>query len=152
MLTIGFTGKPVKVKVNRGVLRVKQGPEDEKPKIYFDQIEGAFLEPSPLPKPVRIAYAKGLVKLAGTPLVELVARACIGKSELRIRAVVPKKKTRVRITGDSAGLGGALGRMGLKIAGKKKAEKLLYEKGPVKLEEGPGCKDPTTEELPPEAG
>jgi hypothetical protein len=146
VLTVGFTGKPVRVQVNRGVHRVKQGPEDDKPNIYFDRIEGAFLEPSPLPRPLRIAYAKGFVKLAGAPPVALVARACVGNSELRIRAVVPAKKRRVRTTGDSAGLGGALRRMGLKIAGKKKADKLIYEKGPVKLEEGPGCKDPTTED------
>ena len=68
----------------------------------------------------------------------------MGNSELRIHAVVPAKKTAVEITGDSAGLGGALGRMGLKIAGKKKADKLTYRKGPVKLEGGPGCKDPMT--------
>ena len=150
LLTIGFTNKPVKVQINRGVVRVKQGHDDDQPRIYFDEIEGSFLEPSPLPKPVRIAYAKGLVKLSGKPLVDLVARACIGKSELRIHAVVPKKKSRVQITGDSAGLGGALGRMGLKIAGKKKAEKLAYAKGPVKLEEGPGCRDPVTEDPKPE--
>jgi len=146
VLTIGFTNRPVKVRIDRGVVRVKQGPDDDKPRIYFDEIEGAFLEPSPLPKPIRIAHAKGLVRLAGAPLVELAARACIGKSELRIHALVPKKKTAVQITGDSAGLGGALGRMGLKIAGKKKSDKLVYQKGPVKLEGGPGCRDPATED------
>ena len=150
ILTIGFTNKPVKVKVDRGVVRVQQGPKDDQPRIYFDEIEGAFLEPNPLPKPIRIAHAKGLVKLAGKPLVELAARACIGKSELRIHAVVPERKTAVKITGDSAGLGGALGRMGLKIAGKKKADKLAFRKGPVKLEGGPGCKDPMTVDPPQE--
>ena len=96
VLTIGFTNKPVRVQVNRGIVRVKQGPDDDQPRIYFDEIEGAFLEPSPLPKPVRIAYAKGLVRLAGKPLVDLVARACIGRSELRIHAMVPKKKSQVQ--------------------------------------------------------
>jgi hypothetical protein len=127
---------------------VRQGPKDEKPRIYFDRIEGALVEPSPLPRPIRIAHAKGLVRLAGKPLVELAARACVGNSELRIHALVPRKHTAVRITGDSAGLGGALGRMGLKIAGKKKVDKLVYQQGPVKLEGGPGCKDPTTEDPP----
>lgn len=144
VLTIGFTTKPVKMKVDRGVVRVQQGPKDDKPRIYFDEIEGAFLEPNPLPKSIRIAHAKGLVRLSGEPLVELAARACVGNSELRIHAIVPARKTAVQITGDSAGLGGALGRMGLKIAGKKKSDKLVYRKGPVKLEGGPGCRDPMT--------
>jgi hypothetical protein len=142
VLTIGFTERPVKIKVDRGFVRVEQGRHEEMPRIYFDQIEGAMLEPSPLPQPVRIAHAKGLVRLAGKPLVELAARACIGNSELRMHALVPKRHTAVRITADSAGLGGALGRMGLKIAGKKKSDKLSFQKGPVKLKGGARCKDP----------
>jgi hypothetical protein len=150
ILTIGFTNKPVRFRIDRGTVHVRQGPGDEKPSIYLDHIEGAMIEPSPLPKPVRIAYAKGIVRLGGSPMVELVARACLGLSEIRLRAVVPARKQRVQITADSFGIGGALGRMGLKIAGKKKSEKLEYHRGAVQLNAGLGCKDSPTQD-PPEA-
>ena len=148
ILTIGFTERKVRFRVDRGTVRVHQEQDDEKPRIYFDHIEGALLEPSPLPKPVRIAYAKGIVRLDGSPMVEIVARTCLGLSELRMRAVVPARKERVQITADSFGIGGALGRMGLKIAGKKKADKLEYHRGAVQLNAGVGCKDPPTQDPP----
>lgn len=152
ILTIGFTEKPVKFRIDRGVIRVRQSHEDAKPRIYFDEIEGALLEPSPLPKPVRIAFAKGLVRLEGRPMVELTARTCIGTSELRVRAVVPARKKPVELTGDSVGLGGALGRMGMKIAANKKSDKIHYQQGAVRLEEGPGCTDPPTRDAPADGG
>ena len=74
-------------------------------------------------------------------MVELAARTCVGMSELRVRAVVPARKKPVELTGDSVGSGGALGKMGLTIAAKKKAEAIHFEEGAVKIEGGPSCTD-----------
>jgi hypothetical protein len=141
VLTLGFTAKPVKFRIDHAIIRVKQKHDEQKPRIYFDRIRGAMLEPSPLPKPIPIAFAKGIVRLEGRPMVELAARTCVGASELRVRAVVPARKKPVELTGDSVGLGGALGKMGLTIAAKKKSEKIQYHEGAVKIEGGPSCTD-----------
>ena len=73
ILTLGFTAKPLQFRIDRGTLRVARGAADAGPVIYFDDIEGALLKPRPLPKPIRIAYAKGIVRLKGRPLVEMAA-------------------------------------------------------------------------------
>ena len=99
------------------------------------------MKPKPLPNPVRIAWANGLVDLNGKPLVHLAARTCIRKSELRIDAIVEARKQPVHLKGDSAGMGGALGRMGIKIAARRKSDKLSYEHAAVHINGGPGCKD-----------
>ena len=67
---------------------------------------------------------------------------------LRFGVADVSRKERVQITADSFGIGGALGRMGLKIAGKKKAEKLEYRRGAVQLNAGVGCKDDPTQDPP----
>ena len=136
MLTLGFTAKPVRFRIDRGIIRVRKKHDEAKPRIYFDGIKGAMLEPSPLPKPIPIAFAKGIVRLEGRPMVDLVARTCLGASELRVRGMVPARKKPVELTADSAGLGAALGKMGLSIAAKKKADKIQYQEGPVKIEGG----------------
>jgi hypothetical protein len=152
ILTLGFTANPVKFRVDHGTMHVRKGGEDSGPMIYFDHIEGAMLEPSPLPHPVRIAHAKGVVRLKGHPMVDMVARTCLGTSELRLRAVVPTRKKPVELTGDSAGAGGLLGRMALLITSKAKAEKVHYTHGAVKLEGGPGCHEAPTHAPQPEDG
>jgi hypothetical protein len=151
-LTIGFTDKPIKFRVDRGKVRIQQEQDEEEPRVYFDYIEGAMLEPSPLPKPVRIAYARGLVRLEGGPLVELVARTCVGLSELRVKVVVPARKQQIQLTADSFGIGGALGRLGMKIAAKRKSGQLAYDRGAVRVNAGRGCRDSPTQDPPEEAG
>lgn len=139
ILTLGFTAKPVRFYIERAKAMVRRTAEDEAPKIYLHDVQGRMLEPDPLPKPVRIAQASGIVRLGGAPMVELTARTCVGNAELRVHAVVPARKKPVRLTVDSAGIGGALGRMGLKIAARRKEEKLQFQHGPVKIDGGPGC-------------
>jgi hypothetical protein len=138
-LTIAFTKKLVRIHVESAVITVRRRPEDSAPHIYLEQVQGEMLEPKPLPHPVRIAFAEGLVRLKGAPMVDLVARTCIGRDELRVHAIVPARKEPVELTVDSAGVAGALGRMGLEIASRRKHDKLHYQHGPVKLEGGPGC-------------
>ncbi|MEM7139100.1 MAG: hypothetical protein AAF500_21180 [Myxococcota bacterium] len=138
-LTLGFTAKPVQFEVERARISVRRRAEDAGPMIYIEDVHGIMSKPKPLPNPVGIAYATGLVRLAGEPLVDLTARTCIGRDELRAHAVVPARKAAVTMTIDSQGLLGALGRMGLKIASRRDSEKLHYVHAPVKIEGGPPC-------------
>jgi hypothetical protein len=140
-LTIGFTKKPVVFHVDSATVSIRRGPKDPGPMIYIQEVQGNMLKPKPLPNPVRIAWANGLVDLKGKPLVHLAARTCVGKSELRIDAIVEARKQPVHLKGDSAGIGGALGRMGMKIAAHHKSDKMSYEHEAVHINGGPGCKD-----------
>jgi len=141
-LTLGFTKKPVVFHVDSAKISVKRTPEDAGPVIYIQEVQGHMMKPEPLPNPVRIAWANGLVNLVGKPLVHLAARTCIRNSELRIDAVVEARKQPVHLIGDSHGIGGALGRMGIKIAARHKSDKMSYEHAAVHIDGGPGCKDP----------
>lgn len=144
VLTLGFTKNPVQFRVDRGTVRVRRGQSDSGPVIYFDEIEGALLKPRPLPRPVRIAYAKGIVRLEGRPLVEMVARTCIGISELRIQAVVPVRKQPVKLTATSIGVSSMLARTVLNAVSGVKSDKIDYEWGVVKLKGGKTCLEPPT--------
>jgi hypothetical protein len=143
-LTIGFTKKPVVFHVDSAKITVQRGPKDAGPVIYIHEVQGHMLKPKPLPKPVRIAWANGLVNLVGKPLVHLAARTCIRKSELRIDAIVEARKEPVHLEGDSAGIGGALGRLGINIAAHVKKDKMSYKHEAVHIDGGPGCKDAET--------
>lgn len=144
ILTLGFTDKPVQFRIDRGTVRVRQGQADSGPVIYFDDIEGALLQPRPLPSPVRIAYAKGIVRLEGRPLVEMAARTCLGASELRIRATVPERKQPAELTATSIGVSSLLGRTVLGAVAGIKSDKIDYEWGVVKLQGGKNCLQPAT--------
>jgi len=139
-LTIAFTKKPVRIHIESAIITIRRRPQDSAPRIYLAHVRGKMLEPEPLLHPIRIAFAEGLVRLQGAPMVVLRARTCIGRDELRVHAVVPARKQPVELTVDSGGVAGALGRIGLRIAGRRK-DKLDYQHGPVKLERGPGCPD-----------
>ncbi|MGB5809193.1 MAG: hypothetical protein WBG86_01610 [Polyangiales bacterium] len=140
-LTLGFTDKPVVFHIDSAKVIVRRGGGDPGPVIYLEEVQGVMTKPKPLPKPVRIAWANGIVQLAEEPLVRLAARACVGGDEVRVRAIVPKRKEAVDLTVDTQGLVGALARMGLKIAARKKSDKMHYQHGPVKIDGGPDCKD-----------
>jgi len=143
-LTIGFTKKPVVFHVDSAKITVRRQPKDAGPVIYIHEVQGHMLKPKPLPNPVRIAWANGLVNLVGKPLVHLAARTCIRKSELRIDAIVEARKEPVHLEGDSAGIGGALGRLGINIAAHVKKDKMSYKHEAVHIDGGPGCKDAET--------
>ena len=70
-LTIGFTKKPVVFHVDSAKITVQRRDEDPGPVIYIHEVQGHMMKPKPLPKPVRIAWANGLVNLVGEPLVHI---------------------------------------------------------------------------------
>jgi hypothetical protein len=149
-LTLGFTANPVQFRIDRGTMRVRRGSHDAGPSIYFDQIEGAMLKPQPLPRPVRIAFAKGVVRLKGRPMVEMVARTCLGLSELRIHAVVPARKKPVELTANSIGVSSLLGRIVLEAVSAVKSDKVHHRWGVVKVGAGRNCLQPPTRDAPSE--
>jgi len=138
-LTLGFTEKPVVFHVDRARIMVRRRASDTGPVIYLSRVEGRMVKPDPLPKPVLIAHAEGVVRPSGHPLVTLTARTCMGGDELRVKAVVPARKKGVDLTVDSAGFVAALGQMGLKIASRQKGDKLRYQSGAVRLDHGAKC-------------
>ncbi len=146
ILTLGFTDKPVQFRIDRGSVRVRRGKADSGPLIYFDEIEGALLKPRPLPRPVRIAYARGIVRIDDRPMVEMAARTCIGVSELRIQAIVPARKQPVELTATSIGVGGLLGNTVLQAVSGVKSDKIDYRWGLVKLKGGKNCLQPPTKD------
>jgi hypothetical protein len=138
-LTLGFTEKPVVFHVDRAKISVRRRAGDTGPIIHLSDVEGRMVKPDPLPKPVLIAYAEGVVRPSGYPLASLTARTCLGGDELRVKAVVPARAKGVDMTVDSAGFVAALGQMGLKIASRKKPDKLRYQSGAVRLDHGKKC-------------
>ena len=149
-LTLGFTEKPVVFHINRARITVRRRADDSGPIIYLSDVRGRMVKPDPLPKPVLIAHAEGVVRPNGHPLVSLTARTCMGGDELRVKAIVPARQKGVDLTVDAAGFVAALGQMGLKIASRKKSDKLRYQSGPVRLEHGPKCSISNIEDPEPE--
>jgi len=149
-LTIAFTKKPVVFHVDSAKVTVRRRAQDAGPVIYIQEVQGQMIEPKPFRKPVRIAWANGLVNLVGKPLVHLAARTCIRKSPLRIDAVVEARKEPVHLEGDSAGIGGALGRLGINLASHLKKGKLTYQHEAVHINGGPGCDDAEVPPRPPQ--
>ena len=139
IVNIDLGSKEVQIQIDTVDVIVRRRPENPGPRIYFENVVGELTKPKPLKQPVRIAYAKGLVRLVGAPMVDLLARTCIRRDELRAKIIVPKKRAPVEMTVDSAGMMGLLGRMGLKIASRRKHDKLHYEHGAVNIEGGAKC-------------
>ncbi len=90
--TLGFTENPVQFLIGHAKVMMRRTAEDESPKIYLRDVRGEMLKPNPLPRPVRVAHASGLVRMVGKPMVGLTVRTCIGANELRAHAVVPAPK------------------------------------------------------------
>jgi hypothetical protein len=84
------------------------------------------------------------VRLKGRPLVEMVARTCLGISELRVRAIVPARNKPVELTATSIGVSSLLGRAVLQIVSAIKSDKLDHRWGAVKLKGGRTCLQPPT--------
>jgi hypothetical protein len=74
----------------------------------------------------------------------LDVRACLGISELRIRAVVPARKQPVTLTATSIGVSSLLGRTVLQAVGGIKSDKIDYKRGSMKLKAGKKCLQPAT--------
>jgi hypothetical protein len=137
-LHIMMTDTPVVIELEDATVFARQRPGETAPKIYITEAKARMVEPQPLPNPVPIPYATAVISLAGKPLVDLTAVACLNREPLRVRVVVPTKVSQVFITADAASVSGGLGLMGLKIAGEIEKE-LEVKSGPVKVETEPDC-------------
>ena len=94
--------------------------------------------PDPLPQPVRIHGGRGVIDLAGHPLVDLRARACIGGDELRVHIEVPERQGPVHLRVDADGFSARSARVALNLASRAK-ERLDVSSGPVEVTEPFDC-------------
>ena len=137
-LHIMLTDTPIVIELEDATVYARQRPGEKAPKIFIQDASAKMLEPQPLPSPVPIPYATAVVALSGKPLVDLTAVACVNRETLKVRVLVPTKVSRVFITADAQSVGGGLGVMGLKIAGKVESE-LEVLTGPVKVRRDVDC-------------
>ena len=140
-LTMAMGDKPIVIHVDRATLRVQRTAQDPAPKVFLSDIRGQLVKPDPLPDGVRIRGAEGVVDLIGGPLVDLRTRVCLGQSEMKLRVVVPQRKTRTEITVDPSGPLGMAGLFALNVVSKAKSEKLAVGRGAVPLADGFDCGD-----------
>jgi hypothetical protein len=137
-LHIMMTDTPVVIELDDATVWARQRPGETAPKIFISDASAKMVEPKPLPNPVQIPHAHAVVALAGQPLVDLTAVACVNREPLRVRVLVPTKVSRVFITADAGSVSGGLGVMGLKIAGEIEKE-LEVKQGPVKVRKKVDC-------------
>jgi hypothetical protein len=137
-LHIMLTDTPIVIELEDATVYARQRPGEQAPKIFIENATAKMLEPQPLPNPVPIPYATAVVSLAGKPLVDLTAVACVNRERLDVRVIVPTKTSRVFITANAGSVAGGLGIMGLKIADKME-EELEVKTGPVKVREEVDC-------------
>jgi hypothetical protein len=95
-------------------------------------------EPDPLPQPVRIHGGRGVIDLAGEPLVDLRARVCIGGSEMRVRVEIPERHGAVRLRVDAEGFSGRSALLALNLVTKFK-ERLEISSGTAEVSEPYDC-------------
>jgi hypothetical protein len=87
------------------------------------------------------------VRLAGGPLVDVRARACLGASELRLRIEVPERHAQIHMTVDAEGALGHAALFALGIASDFKSDKLAVEKGSVQVKHPFDCSRATGNEV-----
>lgn len=137
-LHIMLTDTPIVIELEDATVYARQRPGEQAPKIFIEDATAKMLEPQPLPNPVPIPYATAVVSLAGKPLVDLTAVACINRERIDVRVIVPTKVSRVFITANAGSVAGGLGMMGLKIAGKIE-EELEVKSGAVQVRKEVDC-------------
>jgi hypothetical protein len=140
-LTIEMGDKPVVIHVEKATLRVQRTARDKAPKVFLSNIRGKLHKPDPLPQGVTIRGAEGVVDLMGGPLVDLRTRVCLGDSEMKLRVVVPERKTRTELTVDPSGPLGAAGLFALNIVSTVKSDKLSVGSGEVTVDDGDTCRE-----------
>jgi hypothetical protein len=132
-LTIQMGEKPVVIHIDKATLRVQRTARDPAPKVFLSDIRGQLTKPDPLPQGVTIRAAEGVIDLMGGPLVDLRTRVCLGESEMRLRVVVPQRKSRTEITVDPSGPLGMAGLFALNLVSKAKSDKLEIGRGDVAI-------------------
>ncbi|HKO92575.1 MAG TPA: hypothetical protein VJU61_15575 [Polyangiaceae bacterium] len=137
-MTVAVSERSVVFQIDRARIKVQKRLSDAAPRVFLSDIHGYMEDPDPLPQPVRIHGGKGVIDLAGHPLVDMRARACIGGDELRVHIEVPERQGQVRLRVDAEGFSARSARVALNLASKAK-ERLEVSSGAVEVTEPYDC-------------
>lgn len=146
-MTVAMGATPIVIHVDHAKLRIQRTPDALAPRIFLSEIAGNLQKPDPLPQPVAIRGAEGVVRLEGDPLVDIRARVCIGNSELRLRIEMPERHTQVQMTVDAEGALAQASAFSLGIVSKVKSEKLAVRTGAVRVNEPFDCSRETGRDM-----
>jgi hypothetical protein len=137
-MTVAVGERPVVFMIDRAQVQVQRKLGESAPKVFLSNIHGYMADPDPLPQPVRIHGGRGVIDLAGQPLVDLRVRVCIGGDEMRVRIEIPERQGLVNLRVDAEGFSARTARMALNMVSKSK-ERLEVSSGPVEVSEPYDC-------------
>lgn len=138
-MTVAMGKSPIVLHIERATVRIQRKVSDLAPRVFLSNVHGNMLSPDPLPQPIAIEGAEGVIDLAGDPLVDLRARVCIGDSEMRVRIEMPERNEQVRMTVDAHGALAKTASAALNFVSTFKSEKLAVDSGLIKVEEPFEC-------------
>ncbi len=138
-MTVAMGKTPIIIHIDRAIIRVQRKVTDLAPRIFLSEVHGHMAKPDPLPQPIAIEGASGVVDLAGDPLVDLRARVCIGDSEMRIRIEMPERREKVQLTVDAFGPAATSALVALNAVSLFKSDKIGVGNGAVAVDEPFKC-------------
>jgi hypothetical protein len=137
-MTVAVGERPVVFKIDRARVQVQKKLGESAPKVFLSDIHGYMADPDPLPQPVRILGGRGVIDLAGHPLVDMRVRVCIGGDEMRVHIAIPERQGLVNLRVDAEGFSARTARMALNMVSRSK-ERLEVSSGPVEVTEPDDC-------------
>jgi hypothetical protein len=137
-MTVAISERSVVFQIDRARVQVQKRLSDAAPRVFLSDIHGYMEDPDPLPQPVRIHGGRGVIDLAGHPLVDLRARVCIGGDEMRVHIEVPERQGPVHLRVDAEGFSARSARVALNLASRAK-ERLQVSSGAVEVTEPYDC-------------
>lgn len=138
IVNLEMGARPVRIAIHRAKLALSTRQEGGR-RIRVWDVTGRILEPDVLPLPIRIVEAEGVIRIGYGELVDLTARVCVGRGEIRTRVVMPARRHPLEMTVDSRGMLGAMGRMGIFIAAGHAPDRLVATTGEIEMEAGDHC-------------
>lgn len=135
---VAVNERPVAFQIDSAKVQVQKKRGDAAPRVFLSGIHGYMADPDPLPQPIRIRGGRGVIDLAGDPLVDIRARVCIGGGELRVQIEIPERHGAIRLRVDAEGFSARSALVALNMVSKFK-ERLEVTKGPVEVSEPYDC-------------
>jgi len=137
-IQVAVNERPVAFQIDRAKVQVQKKLGDAAPRVFLSGIHGYMADPDPLPQPIRIRGGRGVIDLAGDPLVDIRARICIGGSELRVQIEIPERHGAIRLRVDPQGFSARSALVALNMVSKFK-DRLEVSKGEVEVTEPYDC-------------
>lgn len=135
---VAVNERPVAFQIDKAKVQVQKKRGDAAPRVFLSGIHGYMADPDPLPQPIRIRGGRGVIDLAGDPLVDIRARVCIGGGELRVQIEIPERQGAIRLRVDAEGFSARSALVALNMVAKFK-DRLEVSKGAVEVTEPYDC-------------